>query len=121
MLAAELANRRAVRKAGAMAIRTRSAAKYTADHGNDFNMIVPDDDIADATRGWAAAGAGLDTGAKYCTPRHVDGVDGAGNHRRAICATVACDLWTGTASTFTVAGVTYTVIGYVGEKRTIFA
>lgn len=104
-----------------MAIRTRTPAKYVADHGGDFNMLIPDDDIADAARGWAAAGAGLPMGAKFCTPRHVDGVDGSGNHRRAIVADTAADLWTGTATTFDVAGVTYTVIGYVGEKRTIFA
>jgi len=104
-----------------VAIRTRSAALYTADHGNNFNMVIPDDDIADTNRGWAAAGAGLDTGAKYCTPRHVDGVDAAGNHRKAIVADVTADLWTGAANAFTVAGVTYNVVGYVGEKRTIFA
>lgn len=104
-----------------MAIRTRSAALYTADHGNNFNMVIPDDDIADTHRGWGAAGAGLDTGAKYCTPRHVDGVDASGNHRRAIIASVTADLWTGVTSSFTVAGVTFNVVGYVGEKRTIFA
>jgi hypothetical protein len=104
-----------------MAIRTRSLALYVADHGNNFNMMIPDDDIAVAARGWAAAGAGLDTGAKYCKPRHVDGVDGAGNHRKAIVGNVTADLWTGAATTFVVAGVTYNVIGYVGEKRTVFA
>jgi hypothetical protein len=104
-----------------MAIRTRSPAKYVADHGNDFNMMIPDDDIADTNRGWTAAGAGLDTGAKYCTPRHVDGVDASSNHRKAIVADVTADLWTGVASSFTVAGVTFNVIGYIGEKRTIFA
>lgn len=104
-----------------MAIRTRSPALYTADHGNNFNMMVPDDDIAVAARGWGAAGAGLDTGAKYCTPRHVDGVDAAGNHRKAIVADPAADLWTGVANTFLVAGVVYNVVGYIGEKRTIFA
>lgn len=104
-----------------MAVRARSAALYAADHGNNFNMVVPDDDIADANRGWAAAGAGLDTGAKYCTPRHVDGVSAAGNHRKAIVAAPAADLWTGAAATFDVAGVTYNVVGYIGEKRTIFA
>lgn len=104
-----------------MAIRTRSAALYTADHGGNFNMLVPDDDIAVASRGWAAAGVGLPTGAKFCTPRHVDGVDASGNHRRAIVADPAATLWTGVATTFDVAGVTYTVVGYIGEKRTIFA
>jgi hypothetical protein len=103
-----------------MAVRTRSPKLYVTDHGANFNFMVPDDDAADTNRGWAAAGAGLDTGAKYCTPRHVDGV-AAGNHRRAICATTSCDLWTGAANTFEVAGVSYSVIGYVGEKRTIFA
>lgn len=104
-----------------MAVRTRSAAQYNADHGTNFNMVVPDDDIADATRGWGAAGAGLDTGSKYCTPRHVDGVSAAGDHRRAIVADPTADLWTAVATDFTVAGVTYVVIGYIGEKRTIFA
>jgi hypothetical protein len=104
-----------------MAIRTRSLALYTADHGNNFNMMIPDDDIAVAPRGWGAAGAGLDTGAKYCTPRHVDGVEAGGAHRTAIVGDVTADLWTGVATTFAVAGVTYTVIGYVGEKRTVFA
>lgn len=104
-----------------MAIRTRSAAKYVADHGGDFNMLIPDDDIADTNRGWAAAGAGLDTGAKFCTPRHVTGVESGGAHRKAIIATTAADLWSGVASTFTVAGLTYHVVGYVGEKRTVFA
>ena len=104
-----------------MAIRTRSLAKYTADHGNDFNMMIPDDDISDTARGWAAAGAGLDTGSKYCKPRHCDGVDGSGNHRSAIVAATTATLWTGAATTFTVAGVTYNVVGYVGEKRTVFA
>jgi hypothetical protein len=104
-----------------MAVRTMSPALYLADHGANFNMMIPDDDIADANRGWGAAGAGLDTGAKYCTPRHVDGVSAAGDHRRAIVADPAADLWTGVASSFTVAGVVYNVIGYIGEKRTIFA
>lgn len=104
-----------------MAIRTKSPALYVADHGNNFNMIVPDDEIADTDRGWAAAGAGLDTGAKYCKPRHVDGVESGGSHRSAIIADVTANLWTGTATTFDVAGVTYSVIGYVGEKRTIVA
>ena len=104
-----------------MAVRTKSPALYTADHGGNFNMLIPDDDIADANRGWATAGAGLPTGAKFCTPRHVDGVSPAGEHRRAIVADPAADLWTGTATTFTVAGVTYTVVGFIGEKRTIFA
>jgi hypothetical protein len=104
-----------------MAVRTKSPAQYTADHGANFNMVVPDDDIADTNRGWAAAGAGLDTGAKYCKLRHVDGVSAAGNHRRAIVATTAADLWTGAANTFDVAGVTYNVVGYIGEARTIFA
>lgn len=104
-----------------MAIRTKSPALYTADHGGNFNMLVPDDDIADTNRGWAAAGAGVPTGAKFCTPRHVDGVDTSGNHRRAIIASTAAALWDGTHTTFTVAGVTYTVVGYIGEKRTIFA
>jgi hypothetical protein len=104
-----------------MAIRTRSAATYVADHGGSFNMLVPDDDIAVAARGWTAATVGAPTGAKFCKPRHVDGVDGAGNHRKAIIADVTADLWTGVATTFAVAGVTYTVVGYIGEKRTIFA
>lgn len=104
-----------------MAIRTKSPAKYIADHGGDFNMLVPDDDIADTNRGWAAAGAGLPTGAKFVTPRHVDGVDGSGNHRRAVIADPAAALWAGTHTTFTVAGVSYTVVGFIGEKRTIFA
>lgn len=104
-----------------MAIRTRSAALYTADHGGNFNLIVPDDDIADAARGWGAVGAGLVTGAKYCKPRHVDGVSATGVHRRAIVADTAADLWTGVANTFSVAGVTYNVVGYIGESRTIFA
>lgn len=104
-----------------MAIATRSPALYTADHGNNFNMVVPDSEIADTSRGWGTAGAGLDTGAKYCKPRHVDGVDTSGNHRTAIVADTAATLWTGAATTFTVAGVSYKVVGYVGEKRTIFA
>lgn len=104
-----------------MAIRTRSAATYTADHGGDFNMMVPDDDIADVSRGWSAATPGAPSGAKFCKPRHVDGVDASGNHRKAIVAAITGTLWTGVATTFTVAGVTYNVVGYVGEKRTIIA
>jgi hypothetical protein len=104
-----------------MAIRHKSPALYVADHGGDFNMLIPDDDIAATSRGWTTATAGLPTGAKFCTPRHVDGVETGGAHRRAIVANVTADLWTGTATTFDVAGVTYTVVGYVGEKRTIFA
>ena len=104
-----------------MAVRHSSPALYVADHGNNFNLMVPDDDIADANRGWAAAGSGLDMSAKYCKPRHVDGVSATGDHRTAKIGDVSADLWTGTANTFSVAGITYNVIGYIGEKRTIFA
>jgi hypothetical protein len=104
-----------------MAVRALSPALYVADHGGNFNMNIPDDEAADLDRGWAAPTSGLPTGAKYCKPRHVDGVSGAGNHRTAICATTGCNLWTGAATDFTVAGVTYSVTGYIGEKRTIFA
>ena len=107
-----------------MARATRSPAVYKADdHGAvftnyNFVMQIPDTDIADANRGWTAPAGGEDGLSTRMKPRSVVGVDASGNHGRAIVADIAAGLWAGTATTFTVNGVVYTVTGYVGEKRT---
>jgi hypothetical protein len=110
-----------------MARATRSPAIYTADpHGPTFTnynfvMQIPDTDIADTNRGWGTPSGGEDGLSTRMKPRHVVGVDGSGNHGRAIIADPTAGLWLGTATTFDVNGVTYTVTGYVGEKRTVNA
>lgn len=111
-----------------MAARTRSYAIYNADdHGAAFEdisfaMQIPDDEIAETQRGWVAAAGGEDRIPVRLTPRYVGGRDPlTGRRARCIVASVAAQLWDGTISTFSVSGVTYTVTGFTGEKRTAVA
>lgn len=106
-----------------MARRTRSPKLYTGDvHSTfaetSFVMLIPDDEAADANRGWSAPVGGESGLPARMTPRHVVGKDGAGHSARCIVAGTGAALWDGTATTFTVDGVVYTVTGYVGEQRT---
>lgn len=107
-----------------MARASRSKALYTGDPHTQFTetnfvMLIPDAEIADATRGWGAPAGGESLMPRRMKPRHVIGRDPSGNGGRAIVADTAADLWTGVAATFDVNGVTYTVTGFVGEKRTV--
>lgn len=107
-----------------MARATRSWYLYTADdHGAVFSnyafaMLIPDAEAADATRGWVAATPGAETLNKRMKPRHIQGRNTAGEQAHIVIPDVAADLWTGAAIAFTVNGVSYTITGYIGEKRT---
>jgi len=92
------------------------AATFTVDTANNLFLQAP--------FGWAAAPAGQIRRPKRMTPRHVVGVSPAGKRVKAIVATLAADLWTGVASTWTYidnfgATIVATVTGRVGEKATL--
>lgn len=72
----------------------------------------------------AIATSGLDPMPHLLTPRHVVGVASSGQTARAVCFTTGAPLWVGTSTTWTGksksgATITYTVTGWVGERRTI--
>lgn len=83
--------------------------------------------VAEASLGWSVTPpAGVPTGIRLprrIKPRHAIGVGAGGKRVRAICATTACDLWTGAATTWTYidnfgATQTATRTGLVGEAAT---
>lgn len=108
-----------------MARATRNWYVYVGDdHGAQFpsytfNMLIPDGEAAELSRGWLLATGSDETLNKRMKPRHVIGRNSAGQQGRAICATVTSDLWAGVATSFEVNGVTYVVTGFVGERRTV--
>ena len=102
-----------------MARRARDYYEYIPDHGDPFAVLIPVDQGGDAARGWTAAATTLPIGADRCKMRHVLVKNASGQSAKAVCGSVACDLWDGTATTFTVDGVTYQVTGYSGERRTV--
>lgn len=110
-----------------MARRARNVYDYIADdHGAQFptytlGVMVPVDLAAEAGRGWVLADGPRDTTQNRMKLRHVVGRSSDGHTAKAIVASIAADLWTGTSGSFVVDGVTYTVTGYIGEKRTLRA
>lgn len=108
-----------------MARATRGYYIYNGDnHGANaedysFAMSIPVAEAGEAGRGWVAATGGEDFMPRRLEPRHVVGRDVDGNTARAIVASTGATMWTGAVATFTVNGVSYSITGYVGEKRTI--
>ena len=109
-----------------------AAGRTLATYATDLNFLpaqvnidVPNNLFAQASLGWTAATAGAPRSPKRMTERHVIGVNAASGRRgRVICATTACDLWTGVANTWTSIQndgtvLTMTVTGKVGEKATV--
>jgi hypothetical protein len=96
---------------------------YTADDGTVVQTRVVADEAADATRGWAAVSAGGDLLPRGFKERRAHGLS-ATSGRRGSCrvGSTTADLWTGTATTFTVEADdntidTMTVTSRSGEKR----
>lgn len=96
---------------------------YQADDGTLFQTLVDADEAAIAARGWAAATVGGDLLPRGFKERRVHGVS-ASTGRRGSCrvGTIAADLWSGVATTFTVEADdntidTMTVTSRSGEKR----
>lgn len=78
---------------------------YVRDDGTtQYARLVDSDEFAQGPRGWSATGvAGLPLLPIKSKPRVVYGVSATSGRRgSAVVATVAADLWTGTATTFTV-------------------
>jgi hypothetical protein len=96
---------------------------YIADDATVFQTLVDIDEAAIASRGWAAATVGGDLLPRGFKERRANGIS-ATTGRRGSCrvGSIACDLWTGVATTFTVEGNdnaidTMTVTSRTGEKR----
>jgi hypothetical protein len=96
---------------------------YTADNGNSFQTLVDADEAAIVTRGWGGVVAGGDLLPRGFKERRAHGIS-AVTGRRGSCrvGSVAADLWTGVASTFTVEADdntidTMTVTSRTGERR----
>ena len=96
---------------------------YTADDGTVFQTLVDADEAVIAARGWAAATVGGDLIPRGFKERRANGYN-ATSGRRGSCrvGSIACDLWTGVATTFTVEAddntiETMTVTSRTGEKR----
>lgn len=107
-----------------MARATRSKALYSGDPHTQFTdtqfvVMVPDGEIADATRGWGTPSGHESYLPRRMKPRHVIGRDSSGHGNKAVVADTSAALWDGSQTTFTVNSVEYTVTGFVGEKRTV--
>lgn len=96
---------------------------YTSDAGTVFQTLVDADEAADATRGWAAVTVGGDLLPRGFKERRVHGLSATSGRRgSARVGNTTADLWTGTATTFTVEADdntidTMTVTSRTGEKR----
>jgi hypothetical protein len=107
-------------------------AQYESDSGGGGNFGRAMDDFYLGQTGGvgpvqlmgAVATSGLVGMPQGLTPRHVVGRTSGGLQGRAVCYTLTAPLWDGTETEWqgkSKAGVTetYTVTGYVGEKRTV--
>jgi hypothetical protein len=109
--------------------RGRTLSTYTTDLNflpAHINIDVPNNLVANADLGWTAATANAPRGSKRFTPRHVIGVDSTGHRAKVVCATTACNLWTGAMGTNTWSFIdnngttqTATVTGKVGEAASV--
>jgi hypothetical protein len=78
---------------------------YESDDGNTYAWRVDADYAAFPERGWVTpAATGTIVYPRFWSPRRVVGHDSTGRRQVAIVATVTADLWTGTATTFTING-----------------
>lgn len=105
-----------------VAVRGMRTRAYVTDSGQRLKTRVDDDFAQNSAMGWSALDGTELPIFKGFKPRHVTGVSaGTGRHSSVRCATVACDLWTGAATTW-VGGTniettdTYTVIQKIAEK-----
>ncbi len=98
---------------------------YTADSGTVFQTLVDADEAAIAARGWGAAVVGGDLLPRAFKERRVHGVSATSGRRgSARVGSVAADLWTGVATSFTVEADdntidTMTVTSRSGERRRV--
>jgi hypothetical protein len=106
--------------------RGRTRGDYVSDIlAATFTIDVPDDQFADANRGWAAAPVGQIRRPSRLRPRHVEGLSPTtGRRARALIATTTSALWARTAVTFSnIANDgttdTYDVTGLIGEAVTL--
>jgi hypothetical protein len=104
-------------------VRGKVYKGYTADDGTVFQTLVDADEAAIAARGWAAATVGGDLLPRGFKERRANGVSAtSGRHGSCRVGSIAADLWTGVATTFTVEADdqttdTMTVTSRSGEKR----
>lgn len=88
-----------------MPVRGMRYGVYVRDDGTTrYARLVDSDEFAETDRGWSATGvAGLPLLPIKSKPRVVYGVSATtGRRGSAVVATVTANLWTGTATTFTV-------------------
>jgi len=105
-------------------VRGMVYASYTCDDGTTvFQTLVDADEAVIAARGWGAAVAGGDLIPRGFKERRAQGISPT-TGRRGSCrvGSTAADLWTGTATSFTVEGNdntidTLNVTSRTGEKR----
>lgn len=99
-------------------IRGYSWAKYTADDGSQWALLVDADYISQPERGWGEGDAeGLYPVPRGWLPRKVMGIDSSGRIQTAIVASVDAPLWTGAVSTFSVESTDGTTATCVVTKR----
>ena len=78
-------------------------AYYSSDDGRGYSLKVDADYAAEAGRGWTfPAAAGTVIYPRGWVPRCVVGLDELGHPQKAIVASVAAPLWTGSTTTFTI-------------------
>lgn len=106
--------------------RGRTRGAYTSDIlAATFSFSVPDDQFADAGRGWTTAALTVTKTPKGLKYRHVEGLSPTtGRRAKAIVADVTAGLWARSATTFTNiandgSADTYDVTGLIGEAVTL--
>lgn len=95
--------------------------EYQTNDGTAFALQVDANYLAMPERGWVAATTGEFPLPRGWIPRRVFGIDDLGRVQFAIAATLAADIWTGVASTFTILGTddaphTCTIFKRVDER-----
>lgn len=105
-------------------IRGRQPGVYITDSAATYKTQVDSDRFADVNFGWTTPGGALPQMPRGFKPRHVVGIDTAGRYCTATVPDVTADIWTGTATTFSVEGddavvYTATVTGKFGERPSI--
>jgi len=83
--------------------RGRTWAVYTDDRGQSWAFPVDRDAFLEEQRGWQTEAIGeLPPFPRGWLPRVAEGTDASGRVHRATIARIDADLWTGTASTWSV-------------------
>jgi hypothetical protein len=77
--------------------------KYVADDATEYATLVDADQAAITARGWSTVAGGTAPLPRGARERRVHGISlTTGRKGTARVGTATCDLWTGTATTFTV-------------------